>query len=212
MKTQRRKFDRLWVYLLYLGLVTSLILSVTLAKYASTATGTGTATVAAMAGGDGKAESKPIQMLLSDLYPGQSKSLKFEVVNYNVDTVNGNRVSEVAMDYTIKVETTGNLPLTFTLSKVTEETSATGSTVVDKAESGKLDLAPDQMGTPLEGGFFPLEIDPATNKLMKQEHVYTLTAIWPAEESNIDYVDEIDLVTVTVEASQRLAVAEPSDP
>ncbi len=49
MTTPRKKHSRLWVYLLYLGLVTSLILSVTLAKYASTATGTGTATVAAMA-------------------------------------------------------------------------------------------------------------------------------------------------------------------
>lgn len=192
MTTPRKKHSRLWVYLLYLGLVTSLILSVTLAKYVSTAEGTGTATVAAMAGG-----GEPIQMVLDDMYPGQTKTLKFMVVNYTNDTV-----SEVAMDYTIKVETTGNLPLTFQLTaEKAAGTSSEGTTVA----AGE--ITADQIGQPLTGGFFPL-VAGEDGTLAKQEHVYTLTATWPEENNNVDYADEIDLVTITVEASQRLAVPE----
>lgn len=185
--TTRRKHSPLWVYLLYLGLVTSLILSMTLARYASTAAGAGTATVAAMAGG-GQPVGEPISMLLDNMSPGcEDKNLKFQVVNYS-----GGTVSEVAMDYEITVSTTGNLPLRFTLRVEAPEGEAENT-----IPGGEI-LTGGATTQTLSGGFFPLEG-------RMQEHTYTLTATWPAEESSAEYADEIDLVTITVEARQRLA-------
>ncbi len=105
------------------------------------------------------------------------------------------------MDYTVTVTTTGNLPLTFKLEKVEAETSSTGTTVA----AGEI----AEMGRPLTGGFFPLEVG-GDGTLAEQKHVYILTATWPEGSNNVDYADEIDLVTVAVEASQRLTVAEPN--
>ena len=197
MKTQRKKHNRLWVYLLYLGLVTTLILSVTLARYVSTADGTGTATVAAMAGG-----GEPIQMILDDMLPGgEPKTLEFQVVNYNGDTV-----SEVALGYEIMVETTGNLPLQFTLTaSKAEGADPAGTTVGAGAILENGDGARFQT---LSGGFIPIAKDKTGDALAKQAHTYTLTVTWPKENNNKGYADEIDLVTITVLARQQLAGAE----
>ncbi len=186
MKTQRKKHSRLWVYLLYLGLVTSLILSVTLARYASTAGGTGTATVAAMAGGgEILVQGQNIEMPLEGLLPGGEKTLEFQVVNYT-----GDAISEVAMEYDIKVETTGNLPLTFTLTTTETANGINAGTILAD-------------GTPLTGGLFPLTEE-------KQAHTYALTATWPPDKKDARYADEIDLVTVTVTARQKLSNEEES--
>ncbi len=179
MKTQRKQHNRLWVFLLYLALVTSLILSVTLARYSSGASGTGTAAVAAMAGD----ASSTIQMSLDRMTPGgEDKELKFQVVNFTA-----NAVSEVALDYQITVETTGNLPLTFTLAADEGTNRVGGGTILDGDKSQTL-----------TGGAFPLTGE-------KQAHTYTLTASWPLEKNDGGYSQEIDLVTVRVEAKQRIS-------
>ncbi len=185
--TTRRKHSPLWVYLLYLGLVTSLILSMTLARYASTAAGAGTATVAAMAGG-GELVGEPISMLLDNLSPSEARTLKFQVVNFS-----GGTVSEVALDYEITVSSTRNLPLRFTLTAEApegelENTISGGDILTDEATQSQV----------LTGGSFPLEG-------RMQAHTYTLTVTWPAEVNGAEYAHEIDLVTITVEARQRLA-------
>lgn len=181
MKTQRKQHSRLWVLLLYLALVTSLILSVTLARYASGMSGTGTATVAAMAGD----ASSTLQMSLDRMTPGgEGKELKFQVVNFT-----DNAVSEVALDYQITVTTTGNLPLTFHLTADTAEHTVSGGTVLSGVKSQTL-----------TGGAFPLTGE-------KQAHTYTLTASWPPSANDGGYSQEIDLVTVRVEAKQRISGA-----
>ncbi len=184
MRTRRKKHSHLWVYLLYLGLVSSLILSVTLARYTTTASGAGTATVAAMAGGSSLV-GEPIRMLLDDMYPGgEAKALKFQVVNYS-----GEAISEVAIDYEITVTTTGNLPLRFTLSSDPLEDTVPGGAILTGGRAQTL-----------AGGSFPL-----TEGKREQTHTYMLIAEWPAEENDAGYADEIDLVTITVESRQRLA-------
>lgn len=194
MRTQRKTHSRLWVYLLYLGLVTSLILSATLAKYASGVAGTGTATVAAVAGGAGVIQPDPIEMPLEGLAPGAEVALKFQVVNYSGDTV-----SEVALDYDITVKTTGNLPLQFTLAS---EAGENGVKISDggqeKVPNGDAILT----GQTLTGGAFPLAEDASAQK---QAHTYTLKVAWPDGESNAGYADEIDLLTIAIAARQRLA-------
>ncbi len=189
MRTQRKKHSRLWVYLLYLGLVTSLILSVTLARYVSTAGGTGTAAVAAMSAAvDGSAlTAKPIDMTLAGLRPGgEARTLDFQVVNYTGDTI-----SEVALDYEITVKTTGNLPLTYTL-------TAEGGDQLVQTGPVLADLASGAAEQTLSGGAFPLTGE-------RQVHTYHLEVTWPREKGSAQYADEIDLVTITVTAWQRLS-------
>jgi len=191
MKTQRKKHSRLWVYLLYLGLVTSLILSVTLARYASNAGGTGTATVAAMAGGGTPITGETIEMPLDGLLPGgEPKTLQFQVVNYS-----GGKISEVAMDYSVTAATTGNLPLKFTLTAEKNKGAAPESAVIPDGE-----ILADSREQTLEGGYFPLTGE-------EQTHTYTLTITWPdgTGTNDADYAYEIDMVTVTVTAQQRLS-------
>ncbi len=179
MKEQRKTHNRLWVFLLYLALVTSLILSVTLARYSSGAEGTGTATVAAMAGD----ASSTLRMSLDGMTPGgEDRTLEFQVVNFTADAV-----SEVALDYRITVETTGNLPLVFTLAADEGENRVAGGTILNGVKSETL-----------TGGAFPL-------REAGQTHTYTLTAGWPETVNDGGYSREIDLVTVNVEARQRLS-------
>jgi len=200
MKTQRKKHSRLWVYLLYLGLVTSLILSVTLARYASGASGTGTATVAAVAGDMSILQPETIEMPLEGLTPGgEARSLTFKVVNYGAG-----KISEVALDYDVTVTTTNNLPLAFTLTAQPPEGAHGAGKTVDGAGAvlGETTARPDgKREQTLTGGAFPLAET-------GQTHTYTLTVTWPDEESGktkAEYADEIDLVTVAVEARQRLS-------
>lgn len=194
MRIQRKKYSRLWVYLLYLGLVTSLILVMTLARYASTAGGTGAATVAAMAGG-----GKPIQMVLDDMVPGgEPRTLQFQVVNYK-----DGAISQVALDYEILVETTGNLPLRFTLTAAEETGTVQGGTTVETG--AVLENGDGARAQTLSGGCFPIAEAGTGNTLTKQAHTYTLTVMWPKDKSEAGYADEIDLVTVSVTARQRLA-------
>ncbi len=179
MKEQRKTHNRLWVFLLYLALVTSLILSVTLARYSSAVVGTGTATVAAMAGD----ASSTLQMSLDGMTPGgEDRTLEFRVVNFTAKAV-----SEVALDYQITVETTGNLPLVFALTADEGENRVPGGTVLNGVKSQTL-----------TGGAFPLSEE-------GQAHTYTLTASWPERLNDGGYSREIDLVTVRVEARQRLS-------
>lgn len=191
MRIPGKKYSRLWLYLLYLGLVTTLIVSVTLARYAATTGGSGTATVAAMAAGGGE----PIRMVIEGMFPGSDpQTLQFKVVNYKDDAV-----SEVALDYDITVETTGNLPLEFELAAARD--AGTAGAVTD---TGTI-LTGGAKSQTLTGGAFPLVQNAADGKLARQEHTYTLTVNWPQAASDAGYADEIDLVTVTMLARQRLS-------
>jgi len=201
MRTQRKKHSRLWVYLLYLGLVTSLILSVTLARYAGSAGGTGTASVAALA-----LEPEPITMSLDGLLPGGEKSLEFQVVNFIKDKA----VSEVALDYEITVKTTGNLPLAFDLTAEALTGANAAGTTVDTGpmlqDDGKTQVLENGgRAQTVKNGWFPLVENETTHALEEQAHVYKLTVTWPEEKGDAKYADEIELVTVTVTAAQRLS-------
>lgn len=182
MRTRRKQHSRLWVLLLYLALVTSLILSVTLARYSAGVTGTGAATVAAMAG---ETSYSTLQMPVGGLLPGGTATMTFQVVNFTEDAV-----SEVALDYQISVETTGNLPLEFSVYEGEPVEPGTGP-------------EPTVHTLPYQGEF-PLEKG-------RQTHTYTIAAHWPVsdtgEEKKDGYSQEIDLVSVKVEAKQRISGA-----
>lgn len=167
--------SRIIGYLLALAAASMGILSISYARYTEQAGGSGVAAIAAWG-----AEST-FSIDVEDLVPGTSIEYTFMVTNKK-----DGRVSQVAQEYSIKVETMGNLPLTLKLSPDTAADDNTGR-VISEASGESLDLA---------GGTLP--------HTTEASHQYTLKISWPAETADVTYADEIDLVTVTVKADQQL--------
>lgn len=177
----REKRRRILSYVLYLTLACVLVLGITYARYRSTVTGTGTASVARVA----LNSTADLSEDLKGMQPGES--VKIDVAVSNVEE--GNLTSEVTQDYSITVETTGNLPLKFTLVK--KNSTAEGSYV-------KLDtptVESNGNSTTWPGGQMPHSVITT--------HDYVLTVQWPNDSKSDDYADEIDYITLTVDAKQR---------
>ena len=113
-------------------------------------------------------------IVLDDISPGGASEYKFKVANGN-----GAKISDVDLEYTIDVSTTGNLPLTFYL-------------VAGQANEGK----PVQTGaaaTMWEGGYMPFG--------QAVEHDYVLAAVWEnvdEKSQNGEYDGEMDLITLAI--------------
>lgn len=170
-------------YLLYLVLVTSVITSVSLAKYASTGEGRAAGLVASFTTGTTLDLEMPV---LDMLYPGSKKEIAFVVTNFQ-----GEQNSEVPLEYEMQVETTGNLPLKFSLAGTKEEGAS--DTLVGPLDNNLRAV----------GGHFP-----SAGLEGKKTHTYTLTVEWPLEQSDginptdPGYSDEIDQVTVRIKTAQ----------
>lgn len=182
-----RKKSRFLRYLLLAVLATSLGTSATLAKYASQTSTEATMQVAAFAGGG----TVDFDVVLEKMSPGQTKSVPFTVQNYD-----GDGESDVMLNYSVQVETTGNLPLEFTLQGDTQS-----------GDSGSADGTSVTAG-PLEDGEAP-HTKIAKNGVLppvavggRKQHSYRLDVTWNAGDKNEDYSHEIDLVTVTVTTVQ----------
>lgn len=178
---EKAKSSRLLRYLLLAVLATSLAASNTLARYVTTVGGTASFQVAAFVTGG----SINFQLPVTNLVPGGTSSVDFSVANYEDG---GN--CEVGLDYLVEVETTGNLPLQFTLQSVEQSPGANSSFVGS--------LAPSQGGYRAQGGFLPAVSDNGD----RRNHQYRLTMSWPAERTEEKYSDEIDMVTITITAEQ----------
>lgn len=173
------KKARLLRYLVYAALVTTLFTSATLAKYASQFGANASVQVAAFAGGG----TVDFDVALEGMAPGETRAVQFTVQNYEED-----RNCDVQLEYEIQVETTGNLPLTFRLlgQKQSDDSSA-GSLLVGTLDSG-LKAAGGQL--------------PVVSKEGKKQHTYELSVTWPPAEANVDYSDEIDMVSLRVTTRQ----------
>lgn len=196
--------SRLMGYLLLLTAASFGVISMSYARYTSQVTGEGTATVALWGSDATITQTFPVNV--EALTPGGNQSFDFMITN----TKEG-KISQVAQEYSIKVETTGNLPLEFTLaSKDPTGNASNDGSFVTTGAGGKLEL--NSNTAEATGGFLP-----HTNLVT---HKYTLTVTWPTATATtaadgsgtggIDgsddakYADEIDLVTLTVSAVQAL--------
>lgn len=180
MRSNRGKL-KIIRYLLYIALVTTIVTSVSLARYASSQDIYAKGLVASLATGS----TTRIDVPLDDMYPGMSeKTVRFNVVNYS-----GDKVSEVAMDYEIQIETTGNLPLAFSL----RGDKQSGDSDPNSLLVGTMD--PDTRKA--VGGRLPI-----AGAGQKTEHTYQLTVTWPETEASVDYSKEIDMLTIRVNAAQ----------
>lgn len=186
----RKKTSRLPMYLLLAVLATTLATTGTLARYQSEFSAASSMTIAGFAGGGSM--NFDLDEELANMYPGDTRTIYFTVRNYD-----GEMYCDVAMDYEIELETTGSLPLTFTLrgtkDKEDAENNALAGNFGDPAEGetlGKRYLA--------AGGRLPV----AGGIGGKRQHEYELQVTWPKEENNIAFEHEIDEITLTVTATQ----------
>lgn len=181
-KAEKKKSkNRLIKYLVYLLVVTMLMTSSTLAKYAGEAKASANATVALFAVGT----SSQLQIYIDDtLQPGSVVESEFYVQNYD----EGVR-SETAISYEVQIETTGNLPLKFELSGSKEANDSDANSVL----AGGLDEELRAVGG---------ELPVAADESEQRRHTYTLKITWPASETSMDYSYERDLITVKVDAAQ----------
>ena len=203
-KKHSRKTSRLPLYLLLAVVVTTLATTGTLARYRSEFGATANMEVAAFAGG-GTLDFN-LDVDLGNMYPNETRTTTFTVQNYE-----GDKKCDVVMDYDIRVDTAGNLPLTFTLrgkrdndgensvlagdfeAVPGEDSSAGGGPAGGKtfvASGGRLPIAGGTDGRPTQ-------------------HTYQLEVTWEKTENDIQYLGEIDKVTVTVTAVQARPEAVP---
>lgn len=166
---------RLLLYLALAVLATSLAATGTMAKYASKFTGTASMEVASFAGGG----TVDFNVALESLAPGELQTVPFAVSNYE-----GNRQSDVGILYEIQVESTGNLPLEFSLLGIND--GGQGKLVGSLDSSGKA-----------AGGQLPYFEGSGVR------HSYELSVYWPDDQTSEAYSHEIDMVTITVTAVQE---------
>lgn len=168
-------------YLAYLVLVTAVITSTTLARFAANVDVGATSGIAAFVSGTEVTLELGTQGPLS---PGETQKIEFRVSN----TENG-KTCEVPLDYEIQVETTGNLPLSFELvsgSVIDEE-------MEDNAAVGSLDQTLNATGGKL----------PSARTGGAVTHAYTLEITWPRDENAEEYSHEIDRLAVVVTTEQH---------
>ena len=158
-------------YLLCFTMACTLVLGITYARYRSSVTGTGTASVARVAL-DSKAD---LSSILQRMTPGDSRNIDISVSN-----VKDGRTSEVTQDYSIIINTTGNLPLVYELA----QKNSTGA------------------GTYVTTSTIPKSDGNSRACSENTVHEYTLTVKWPTNSTDASYADEIDKVTLTVDSKQ----------
>ncbi len=168
---------RVAAYLLALAAVCTLVWGVTYARYRTDKKGAakGTAATMALSVMDGSGELN-LSDRLAGMTPGETRTISFSITNTK-DGV----VSQVAQTYSIVLETTSNLPLTYNLSH-TGQAEAGGSFAAGQA--GSLTWT---------GGRLPADA---------ASHTYTLTVTWPSEKSGTWYMNEVDAVTLRVDVAQ----------
>lgn len=170
-------------HLIYLVLVTSVISSTTLARYAVDGSVGAEASIAAFV--TGTAYEKDLDLgTLKGLTPDDTKEIYFNVKNYS-----DNATCEVPVNYDIQIVTTGNLPLTFSLT----EMAITGATdeSISKAV-GALDGTLCATGGKL----------PSARSGGETSHRYKLTVNWQKSANAAEYSNEIDHLSVKIKAEQ----------
>lgn len=172
-------------HLLYLVLVTSVISSTTLARYATKGIVGAEAKIAAFVSNTTFMHELGT---LEDLAPGDTEKIYFTVTNKD-----GSTICDVPIDYEVQIVTTGNLPLNFSLSGKVSDDGVTDESLTKLVELGALDQTKEYRAT---GGKFP------SGRYGAASHTYTLTVSWPQDKTAEAYSDEIDRLAVKIKTVQ----------
>lgn len=165
--------------LLCLCLISMWMISGTLARYINSDVGADRAHTASVVfdvnDESGNRLDLSNELKLNDLLPGKCMEMTFDVVNKKDE-----KISETAMEYSIAIETTGNLPLTYSLVSVPD---------------GIANRATTKYGLAWSGGLLPASTDTS--------HKYMLTVEWPPDAVDAKYANEIDSVYLFIDAKQK---------
>ena len=125
---------------------------------------------------------------LDSMNPGDTQNFVFNISNYVLDDDSEEVVSEVDMEYTLKIRTTTNLPLEYEL---TRSQSA--------GEEETFELVTDDDGT-----YFKKLLEETGTFSCDQGYTntYTLTITFPTNENDIKYQDLIECIEVSVDSRQ----------
>ena len=125
---------------------------------------------------------------LDSMNPGDTQDFVFNISNYVLDDDSEEVVSEVDMEYTLKIRTTTNLPLEYEL---TRSQSA--------GEEETFELVTDDDGT-----YFKKLLEETGTFSCDQGYTntYTLTITFPTNENDIKYQDLIECIEVSVDSRQ----------
>lgn len=170
-------------YLAYLVVVTTMITSTTLARFASQDNIGVSGVVAAFVSDTTLDLELGTQGALS---PGESRSISFIVTNES-----GGTISEVPLGYSLQLETTGNLPLVFSLQ---------GEKTAEDDESSLVGNLDGNLCA--EGGTLP-----SARSYGACSHSYTLTLSWPQDKNAEEYSHEIDRLSVKIKTEQQAAAS-----
>lgn len=192
-KKHSKKTSRLPVYLLLAVVATMLATTGTLAKYSSQFSASTVLNVAAFAGGG--SFDFDLDEDLENMYPADTRTVYFAVQNYE-----DGQDCDVAMEYQVRLETTGNLPLNFTLRRKTDGGNEKGEAV------GALEISAPAAGEePIPGVTYVAaggKLPVASADDGRTVHAYELEVSWPPEYNDMKYSGKVDEVTVTVIAEQ----------
>lgn len=148
-----------------------------------------------------------VDVKLGDISPGETKYYRFNIYNFLMDENNKEKLTETSISYNLKLITTTNLPLTYSLYLNQSPYSSNANDLLKTSGSGTLDdVITDGFGTYYK--VFP--VDPKCFKLggdLKYDQ-YTLAVHFPEEYSGILYQDLIESIKIQVESKQVL----PGDP
>lgn len=125
---------------------------------------------------------------LDSMNPGDTQDFVFNISNYVLNDDSEEVVSEVDMEYTLKIRTTTNLPLEYEL---TRSQSAGGEETFE--------LVTDDDGT-----YFKKLLEETGTFSCDQGYTntYTLTITFPTNENDIKYQDLIECIEVSVDSRQ----------
>lgn len=176
---------RMLSYAILLTMVTLLIVSMSYARFTTTVKGEAVASVAAW-----ESQTSKVTFDVGNMVPGNTKEFLFIITNKK-----GDRISEVSQNYTITFQTTNNLPLEFKLSSEGEALHSSQFVTIPatSAAAGKSVYSTEDKAE-FTGGYLPNTHETA--------HTYVLTVNWPEEKTDASYADEIDLITINVNAKQ----------
>lgn len=183
----RKELTKLVVFCFALLCLLSTLTVATLSRYRSNVSTNDTATIAIF-----QNDTYNVTLPLDDMSPGVEYEYKFAITNFQ-----NTSVCEVTMQYVIQLSNLGHLPLQIVFIEA--------STSIPTTDTVANDIIIDDQNTTTWSIWSNNTLTGQTGRMaaaVATTHTYTVRIIWPEEYDDIRYKDEIDVVTLSVTATQ----------
>lgn len=137
-----------------------------------------------------KEDFQEMTLNLAEIFPQDNAY----VYTFSIGNENGEKTAEIDLTYDLKIRTTTNLPLTYTLymNQEYEDENATSIIETNEVEQDKDGTYFRTMTTKTEALYYK---EPKTN-------VYQLVIHFPANYNTVEYQDIIEMLEITVDSRQ----------